>query len=573
MTEQEPGRATDGAEVPWESSLELNDDAADDEGTGVSGAVLRNTALMAGGTVISRLTGMVRDIILVAAIGTGVFSDTYSVGNTLPNIIYILMVGGALNAVFVPQLVRHMKDDPDGGDGYTHGLLTLTGLLLLAIGAVAVVLAPWITRLYGSPLWTDSDLSTATAFARYCLPQIFFYGIFTLMSQVLNARGRFAAPMFAPIVNNVVMIATAVMFIVIVGHDPQTSTITAGETALLGIGTTLGVAAQAIVLIPVLRRAGYHWRLRTDFRGYGLGKAGALAKWTIGLVLVNQLAYLVITKLAVTANVLATEQDSVSAGITSYQKAHLLFILPHSIVTVSLVTALLPRMSRDAHAGRFDQVAADVAGGMRTVAALLVAAAGLFVILGPSIGRLLYGYGSTSTGQAGLIGLILSFFAIGLVPFSLFYVLLRGFYALEDTRTPFWVTVLLNALNLLFAVPLFFLLPTDARVPGLALGYSLAYVGTLLVTWWLLSRRLGGLQSRRTMGVLLRLGAVAVVSMGAGYAAGTLMTRAADGFLHGIGSMAAATLVFGAVYLGLARLLAIAEVGEVVGMVRARIGR
>ena len=573
----DPGTGREVPADPDEQVVADPDVAGDPDAAGdgaTSAGVLRSSAVMAAGTVVSRITGMVRDIVLVAAIGTGVFADTYSVGNTLPNIIYILMIGGALNAVFVPQLVRHMKDDADGGDGYTDGLLTLTGLALIAIGAVAVVLAPWIVSLYGSSLWTDSDAATATAFARYCLPQIFFYGVFTLLSQVLNARGRFGAPMFAPIVNNLVMIVTAVMFLVIVGTDPTTEGITAGQTALLGIGTTLGVAAQAIVLLPVLRSAGYRYRVRTDFRGYGLGKAAELAKWTVGLVLVNQLAYLVITRLAVTANVLASDTDAISAGITSYQKAHLLFVLPHSIITVSIVTALLPRMSRAAHDGRMGEVADDVAGGMRLIAAMLVPAAVLFVLLGPTIGQLLYGYGSTSPESAALIGLILSMFALGLAPFSLFYVLLRGFYSLEDTRVPFLVTVVLNAVNLAIAVPLFFALPVDLRVPGLALAYSLAYVVTLALTWWLLARRLGGLQTPRTLVTIVRI-ALAAVLAGAGallalLGAARLVGESPAGLVV---RLAASGLVFAGVYLVLAKVLRVREVADVIALVTARLRR
>ena len=200
--------------------------------------VLRSSSVMAVGTIASRVTGMLRNIVLVAAIGGQVFADTYTVANNLPNILYILLVGGALNAVFIPQLVRHMASDSDGGGAYADRLITLSGLVLLAVSALTVALAPFIVRLYSTNSWSSTDLAVSTAFARYCLPQIFFYGVYTLYSQVLNARGHFAMPMFTPILNNLVVIVVCGVFIAAVGPDPTTATITPAETALLGLGTT-----------------------------------------------------------------------------------------------------------------------------------------------------------------------------------------------------------------------------------------------------------------------------------------------------------------------------------------------
>ncbi len=311
---------------------------------GVQSGVLRSSGGMAVGTIVSRISGVLRDVLISAALGVGVLADTFTTANTLPNIIYILAVGGALNAVFVPQLVRHTRRDTDGGDGYADRLLTLVGLVLLAVSAVAVLLAPWIVGLYGRS-FSATDLEVSAAFARYCLPQILFYGVFTMLTQVLNSRGSFVAPAYAPVANNVVMSVAAVLFLRASGPDPTTATITSSEIALLGIGATLGVAVQAAVLVPVAWRVGYHWRPRFDFRGHGLGHAWRLARWTIAFVAVNQVTFLVIVNLANAANVLAQDDGGLSVGLTSYTRAHLLFILPHSVVTVSLAAALLPRMS------------------------------------------------------------------------------------------------------------------------------------------------------------------------------------------------------------------------------------
>ena len=176
---------------------------------------------------------MVRDIAIVAAIGFGVFGDTYSVANTVPNIIYILIAGGALNAIFIPQLVRHMGDDTDGGKIYADRLLTLVAVILLGVTVLVVALAPLIIGIYGPSAWSSDDVNTAVLFARFCLPQIIFYGLFAMFSQVLNARKQFTAPMYAPIVNNVVVIITALLFLGVVQSDsPTTASIACCRQAL-----------------------------------------------------------------------------------------------------------------------------------------------------------------------------------------------------------------------------------------------------------------------------------------------------------------------------------------------------
>ena len=246
------------------------------------------TSGMAAGTLASRITGVFRDIALVAAIGTGIFSDTYSVANSVPNIIYILIAGGAINAVFIPALIRHMEDDADNGKQFTDQLLTLVGLILLAIVLITVLIAGLIVHLYATRLWSPQEFDVATMFARWCLPQIFFYGLYTLASQILNSRNSFALPMYAPIINNAIVIVTALVFISTMAAVPTANSVSNSQINLLGFGTTLGVLAQALILIPALRKAGYSYRPNFQFRNVGLSKIGNLAKWTIGFVLINQ---------------------------------------------------------------------------------------------------------------------------------------------------------------------------------------------------------------------------------------------------------------------------------------------
>ena len=484
-------------------------------------ALLGPSSIMATGTVVSRITGIARDIALAAALGFYLVSDAYSLGNSLPTIVYILVVGGALNAVFIPQLVRRMEKDDDGGNAYADRLITLTGSILLILSLLAVIAAPWIVDLYTPSDYPQAEYDLAVAFARLCLPQIFFYGAYTMLSQVLNSRGKFGAPMFAPIANNVVAIVTFGLFIAIAGTSAAADgVLTTSQVLLLGIGTTLGVVLQAVILLPVLSRAGYRWRPRFDWRGQGLGKAAKLAGWTVGLVLVNQITYIVITRLAAQANVDAAATGATAAGITTYQKAHLVFMLPHSVITISIVTALLPALSRLAHDGKLREVGEDVAGAMRLVAALIVPVAALLFVVGSDVSVLLFGYGAATTQQAAVMGDIVSIFMIGLLPFTLFYVLLRGFYAMEDTRTPFFVTVIFSAVMLVLVVWLFSILSglgvTSAggpQVAAIALGYVLAYWVGFVILWWWLAHRLGSMNSGRTAWVLVRLTIAGIVAV------------------------------------------------------------
>ncbi len=539
---------------------------------------------MATGTVASRVTGIARDIALAAALGFYLVSDAYSLGNSLPTIVYILVVGGALNAVFIPQLVRRMEADADDGKAYADRLITAAATILLVLAIVSVVAAPWIVDLYTPADYPQAQYDLAVAFARLCLPQIFFYGLYTMLSQVLNSRGKFGAPMFAPIANNVVAIATFLLFIQVAGTSAAADgALTTNQVLLLGIGTTLGVVVQAVILIPVLSSAGYRWRPRFDWKDQGLGRAGKLAGWTIGLVLVNQLTYLVITRLAAQANVDAAATGATAAGITTYQKAHLVFMLPHSVITISIVTALLPAISRLAHEGKLKEVGQDVAGAMRFVAALIVPVAAVLFVVGSDVAVLLFGYGAATVEQAEVMGSIVSVFMLGLLPFTLFYVVLRGFYSLEDTRTPFFVTVAFSAVMLALVLWFFTLLTSidveaagGPQIASLAFGYVLAYWFGFVLLWFLLARRLGSLESGRTAWVVVRLvlaGVIAAIAMTIArrfaYASLPLADQSAQvqAFVVIVVSALIGLLAFAVV----AWLVRVREVSSAVAMVRSKL--
>jgi putative peptidoglycan lipid II flippase len=551
-----------------------SDPAPDVIPVGADTDVVRSSAVMAVGTILSRVTGVFRTVALAAAVGSGVLADAYTTANILPNIIYILLIGGALNAVFIPELVRHMKDDADAGTAYTDRLLTLATIVLGVTTVLAIALAPLIAHLY-APDYTGRSLQVLVDFAYLCLPQIFFYGMYTLYSQVLNARGRFGAPMFAPIANNVVVIAGCVAFVVVV-RNPSIDTVSDRAVLLLGGVTTLGIVVQAAILTPVMARVGYRFRPRMDLRGQGLGKAVHLAKWTVFFVLMNQIGLLVITRWANTANYVSASAAVAGGGSMVYNTAYLMFILPHSVVTVSVVTALLPRMSRDVHAGNLRGLRSDLSRGMRLVSTIIVPSSIALILLGPQLAVLLLGYGNMTADGGALIGMTLQAFAVGAVGFSLYYVLLRGFYALEDTRTPALVSIGLNLLNIAVGYAFYRRLPADRVVVGLALSYSIAFTAVMVVFWVILRRRIGGLDSYITVRTLVRLTLAGTVT---GLLAWGIRNVVADVSVNWLGAgrvplllevLVVVPCVF-VVFACVARFLRVAEVREILSMAEARL--
>lgn len=531
-------------------------------------SMLRSSSVMAAGTITSRVTGLLKNSALLAAVGGGVFADTYSVANTLPTIVYVLLVGGAINAVFIPQLVRHMDADADQGTAYAQRLFSAVVLVLAVITVIAVIAAPWLVQLYSSG-WTSRDLEVGTAFARLMLPQIFFYGVFALVSQVLNTRGRFGAPMFAPVTNNIVVIASALAFLAVAGTGTTTRTVTDTEILLLGVGTTLGAIAQSLALWPSLRRCGVRLRLRTDLRGQGLGTAWSLARWAILLVLVNQLGTLVVIRLATGVNV----SGDADAGVAIYQMAFVLFMLPQSVITVSLVTALLPRLSKYAAADQVDVVRERIGWTLRTSGSLMVPAAVAFIVLGVPIAVLLFRYGTLSLESARLLGLTLSGFAVGLPAFSAYYVLMRAFYALEDTRTPTFNAMVLNGVNVVLAVLAVAWVPTEYAIPALGLAYALAYWVGLASLTQQLRRRLDGLDGYLVVRTHVRVvlaSLLAAACMVAGVMTAELFVGRAVDFTTSL-VIVLTGLGFGAVgYLVGVRLFRITEVSDVLRLVAGR---
>ncbi|MFF9555132.1 murein biosynthesis integral membrane protein MurJ [Streptomyces albus] len=553
-------------------------EGAPDSGKGGGGGLLKSSAIMAAGTMVSRLTGFVRSAMIVAALGASALGDSYQLAITLPTMLYILTVGGGLNSVFVPQLVRSMKEDGDGGEAYANRLLTLVAVILGVMAAAAVFAAPLLVRMMSVKLAGDPAANEVTVtFVRYCLPSIFFMGIHVVMGQVLNARGRFGAMMWTPVLNNIVIIATISMFLWVYGSAATSrlnvTTIPPEGVRLLGVGTLLGLVVQSLAMFPYLRAAGFRIRPRFDWRGHGLGKAAKLAKWTILFVLANQAGVLVVSQLSTWAGDTAARNGDPGTGYIAYSNAQLIWTMPQSIITVSVMAALLPRLSRAAADGDPGAVRDDISQGLRNSAVAIVPIAFGFVALGIPMCTMIYG--SAGVDAARSMGYMLMAFGIGLIPYSVQYVVLRAFYAYEDTRTPFFNTVIVAAVNAAASALCFLLLPARWAVIGMAASYGLAYLIGVGIAWRRLRDRLGGdLDGRRVVRTYIRLaGASIPATLAAGAAAWGITRALGSGTFGSIAALIGGGIVLGAVFVLAAKRMRIAEMTAMLGMVRARLGR
>ncbi|MEV8417785.1 murein biosynthesis integral membrane protein MurJ [Streptomyces niveus] len=542
---------------------------------GRASGLLKSSAVMAAGTLVSRLTGFVRSALIVAALGAATLGDTFQLAITLPTMIYILTIGGGLNSVFVPQLIRAMKDDEDGGEAYANRLLTLVIVILGTLTALSVLAAPLLVRLMSVSIADNPAANdVAVTFVRYCLITIFFMGVHVVMGQILNARGRFGAMMWTPVLNNIIIIATLVMFIWVYGAAEDSGMTVASippqAERLLGVGVVLGLTVQALAMIPYLRETGFRIRLRFDWRGHGLGKAAKLAKWTVLFVLANQAGVLVVSQLSTAAGV---DSGTQGAGYIAYSNAQLIWGMPQAIITVSVMAALLPRLSRSAHDGDTGAVRDDISQGLRNSAVAIVPVAFSFVALGIPMCTLIFG--SSGIESARSMGYMLMAFGLGLIPFSVQYVVLRAFYAYEDTRTPFYNTVIVAAVNAAASAVCFVVLPSRWAVVGMAASYGLAYAVGVGIAWRRLKKVLGGdLDGSHVLRTYARLCLASVPgTIAAGAAAYFVLEKLGSEVLGSFTALAVGGIVLLGGFFVVARKLRIEEMNALVGMVRGRLGR
>ncbi|SDB88972.1 putative peptidoglycan lipid II flippase [Sanguibacter gelidistatuariae] len=493
--------------------------------TSASTSVGRSSLIMASGTAVSRGLGLVRNLLLVAVVGaTGPIADAFDIANKVPNILFAIIAGGMLNAVIVPQVMRAYRS-PNAQE-YLDKLLSLTGTALLVITAVFTLGASAMVGLYTSNDWTTAQVALAVSFAFWCIPQLFFYGLYTVLGQVLNARGQFGPFMWAPALNNIISIAGLGAFLVIFGGAPRGGALveswTTGQVALLGAVTTFGVICQALILVVPLWRSGFRWHLRFGIRGVGLRSAGRVGLWTFAAVLLDQVAVLVSSRIATSAPMAAcldaytraqcdAGTDSlVVAGNGAYTQALMVYLLPHSLVTVSIATALFTGMSAAAAIGDLKTVRANVSRGLRVIAVFTVFATAFFLVMSQPVMKVLVP--TLHSADVVVVGQVLAALGLGLVPLGAMALMKWVYFAFEDGRTVFLIQIPVTIVLVGGALAGMALLPGRWWVVGVAAAMSLSnFVGVALRIGGMIDR-LEGLDLARIVRLHVQLVAAAVAA-------------------------------------------------------------
>ncbi|WP_375490631.1 murein biosynthesis integral membrane protein MurJ [uncultured Jatrophihabitans sp.] len=480
--------------------------------------LMANSRSMALASLASRITGFLRSVLLVAALGVGAVGNAYNSGNNLPNMIYELLLGGVLSSVLIPLLIQAESEDEDDGLAYTQRLLSIATVALGVMTLLVTLAAPWIAAAFVD---AGPQRQLTSIFATLLLPEIFFYGVGAMFMAVLNIKHVYGPGAWAPLLNNVVLMVTIGVFWLLPG--PATlnpSTMTTAQVLVVGIGTTLGIAAQALVLVPYLRRTGFRWAWRFRARpgeSNRLRELGSLGVWVLGYVVVSQVGVSVIQRIG-----------NSNGGFSVFTQADLLFQMPYGILVVSVLTAIMPRLSRAAVRNDHDAVVGDLALGARLSAVALVPITALLIVLGPVLGVTLFAHGQSSYEGARLIGTSLAWSAFGLFPFALVMLQLRVFYAMRDGRTPTLINAFMVATKvvLVLVTSAVFAAPpgTDVdrhpsvhAVEWLNISTSLSYVVGAVVGQILLARRLGHLRFRSVLATVTRIGLISAIGAAAAF--------------------------------------------------------
>lgn len=539
--------------------------ASGDEGGSTTG----QSAIMAIGSLVSRVIGFVRNALIGMALGAGV-GDAYTSAQFLPNQIYELLLGGILSSVLIPLLVRRRKADPDGGQAFTQKLLTFAIVSLGLAALLVVAAAPVITAIQASSENSAAYKDLVTHFAYLILPIIFFTGVSALIGAVLNVRGHFAAPMWAPILNNLVVIATSGVFLLMFGRGNLTvDNISAGQIALIGGGTLLGMVVQALGLLPALRKVGFRWKFSWDPRSLGLGEIGRLAGWMLCYVAANQVAVFVMVK------ILNRVAGKGSASVLAFNNVFLLTMMAHGIIGVSVMTALLPKMSAAAAEGRFADVSADLTRGIKLTVAALAPISVVYAVLGVPISVMLFEGGNYTHAEALDTGTVLTVAAFAVIPLSVSYLCTYAFYSLQGNKTVALINLPVVAVRiaayLIFAAGL----SKGLLAAGMTAANAVSYLVSALVSLVVLRRKVGRLNLGSVAASLVRVAIAAAVAGLLGYFLVRMLPGAGepDGRIESLVQIVVGGGVILIAYLIAATLLRVQEVSQVVGMVRRKIGR
>ena len=522
--------------------------------------LLRASSVMAAGTIVSRITGLIRNLLIVALLGTAILGDTYNVANTMPNILYNLLIGGALTAVFVPQIVRSLRDS-DGGSAFISRLFTLTISSLFLLTLLGVIFSPQLVNIYAPEFAGRVEFDTTVTLMRYCLPQIFFLGLFALLGQIANAKGKFGPMMWAPALNNLIAIGLFTWFL-IAKDELVLGQITNSDLFLLGFGTTLGYVAQAFILLPVLTRSGVKLSFRFDWANSQIIKSFRLAGWSFAYAVISQLSYLVTVSIATTAAVNSLAEGVVTGvGYTPYSNAYLILILPHSIITVSVVTALLPQISNYVIDKKNDLVTESLTKVARLVGVFTVPAALILFMFGPLVANVLY-FG-ISEADANYLGWVLSAFAFGLIPVSVNLILMRGLNAFENLKSQVIGNFIMNAISVLLSIIAAQYLAPKWVTVGLAAIFTIHYFIGVTISLYFIKREGINLPVIKLITFYLKLLLIFGILLTPFW---LLRDRLPGGnFIQLLTVIAVTTLL----YLGVSKLLKINEVTSLIKVIRS----
>jgi putative peptidoglycan lipid II flippase len=560
------GPPADPSSEPLTGEIDLRADP----GAESARALTRATAVMSVGTGLSRLTGFLRLAVMAWAIGGAEtkLPDTYNLANTMPNIVYQLVLGEILATLFVPIFVEHLATRAkDEAWKLASTILNIAIVVAAAVSAIAVLLAPWIIKIYTFRVDGAERIQQEQVGAfllRLLLPQMIFYAAGAVLTGLLNAHRRFALPMFAPILNNLIVMATFVAFrLRHSGRAIDLADLTTADKLLLGGGTTLGVIAMTMVLWPfVLKLKDQRYSPREfDWRNPAIRHVGNLAKYSLAYVVVNQIGLWIVYALA----------NGVRGGVTAYQSSFILYQLPYGIFAVSVFTALVPTLSEHHVRGDPEAFRRDLSLGLRTTMFIVAPAAAGFVVLAHPIVRLLLEHGVFGAGSTELFADTFLLMAVGLVAYAAFQQLMRASYARQDTRTPWIVNSLAVGANVVLAFPLFAWLD----VPGLALAHAISYVFAAILGGVVLRRQIGGLDERRLASSGLRIAFASAASAALAWLVAKGVGEVVDtGTLAGQvlqvgGAVGAALILYGA----LAAALRLDEFRPLLRMVTGRFAR
>lgn len=553
----------------------------------------RSTAIMASGTLISRVLGLVRAMLVTVAIGLSTdMADIFEIANSLPNVIYLLLVGGVFNVVLVPQLIKHARDADRGAD-YTSRLMTLGTLVMLGGTLVVMaVAAPLMTALTRG--WSPEKLEMATVFALWCLPQVFFYGMYALVGQVLNANGRFGAYMWAPVLNNVVAIAAIGLYLAMFGAYRAGEDVagwTSTQTLVLAGGHTLGVILQAVILFLPLRGLGLGLRPRFGWKGIGLRETGRIAGYTLVTMMVTNVVLLLCQRYVTSATeardrgelrIPGTEAWSTEMaqaaipGVAAYNMAMLIAVLPHSVFVLSLATVLFNRLARAMTRQDMPAVRRTTAQGLRAFTVpLMFSLAGIVVLAGP-LGRVFGSTAETSMVAGIAVGAVLLALALS-IPFrSGSFYLLRVFYAAEDAKVPMVVQVSSSLLMLLLSWAGAMLLPLWSMALWVAIASSVSYVYQFALTHVLTVRRFGDYGFASVLRAHGQTGLAALAAAAAGAVVVWLLGGYTGGFawetiVTALITCAVAAAVMAPVYVVALKLLRFPELDDALRPVVSRV--